>query len=61
MKKKIFITGAVREYDSSNPQQFATDIKEYIIQHLVNPDSASAINVMVDAPTKDTVRITFPF
>lgn len=61
MKKKIFITGAVREYDSNNPQCFANEIKDYIVQHLVNPQSASIINVIVDEPSKNSVRITFPF
>lgn len=34
MKKKIFITGAVREYDSANPQQLAEEIKEYLCHNL---------------------------
>lgn len=30
MKKKIFITGAVRDYDSANPKVFTDEIEDYI-------------------------------
>lgn len=61
MKKKIFITGAVREYDSANPQQLADEIKEYICNNLVNAESADAVSVVVDEPVEKAVRIRYPF
>lgn len=61
MKKKIFITGAVREYDSANPQQLADEIKQYLLNHLIQPDCADSVNVYVSEPVEKTVRIFYPF
>lgn len=61
MKKKIFITGAVREYDSANPQQLADEIKQYLLDHLIQPECADSVNVFVSEPVEKTVRILFPF
>lgn len=61
MKKKIFITGAVREYDSSNPQKLADEIKKYLIDHIIQPECADAVNVFVSEPAEKTVRIFYPF
>lgn len=61
MKKKIFITGAVRDYDSAAPHKLADEIKDYICQNLVTPECRNTINVLVDEPTADQVRIRFPF
>ena len=61
MKKKIFVTGEVREYDSSNPQKLADEIKQYLLDHLIEPQSADAVNVIIDEPIEKTVRIHFPF
>lgn len=61
MKKKIFITGAVREYDSADPQKLADEIKDYICQNIVGPECADQIEVFVDEPKDKTVRIRYPF
>lgn len=61
MKKKIFITGAVREYDSADPQKLADEIKQYLIDHLIQPDCADSVNVYVSEPEEKTVRIFYPF
>lgn len=61
MKKKIFITGEVREFDSANPQKLADEIKEYLCQNLVGPACADQVVVFVDEPVDKTVRIRYPF
>lgn len=61
MKKKIFITGAVREYDSADPQKLADEIKQYLIDHLIQPECADAVNVFVSEPMEKTVRIRYLF
>lgn len=61
MKKKIFITGAVREYDSTNPQKLADEIKQYLIDHLIQPECADAVNVFVSESMEKTVRIRYLF
>lgn len=61
MKKKIFITGAVREYDSSNPKQFADSIADFIKANLVNVNSANNVNVLTSEPDPSKLLIIFPF
>lgn len=61
MKKKIFITGAVREYDSANPKAFTDGIEEYIKSNLVDADSADNISVSVQEKSLDEVCIRFNF
>lgn len=61
MKKKIFITGAVREYDSANPKAFTDEIEEYIKDKLVIPDDAHKISVTTFENTPDELLISFNF
>lgn len=61
MKKKIFITGAVRDYDCTNPKAFTDGIEDYICHHQATPECADSISVVVDEPYTDTIRILFPF
>jgi hypothetical protein len=58
MKKKIFITGEVREYDSANPKTFTDGIEQYLLTNIVAPNS----NIRVIATsTDDTITIKMPF
>lgn len=61
MKKKIFITGAVREYDSANPKAFTDEIEEYIKDKLVIPDDAQKISVTTfeNNPEELTIMCNF--
>lgn len=61
MKKKIFIAGDVREYDSSNPSTFTDSIKEFITDNLVSPETASEVSVTLQEAASDHLIITFPF
>lgn len=61
MKKKIFIAGAVREYDSDAPKQFETEIEEYIKQNLVNAECADAVKVLTNELSPDELRVEFGF
>lgn len=61
MNKKIFITGAVREYDSTAPEQFETEIEDYIKQNIVNPNCANAVMVRVKEVSPNEICIEFGF
>lgn len=61
MKKKIFITGAVREYDSANPNTFTKGIEDYIKTNLVTANCADAINVSVTESVANELTIKFNF
>lgn len=61
MKKKIFITGAVREYDSSNPVAFTNAISDYIKENIVDEKSRDKISVSVREVSPDQLVINFPF
>lgn len=61
MKKKIFITGAVRQYDSAAPEQFETEIEDYIKQNIVTPNCANAVKVCVQEVSDDEICISFGF
>lgn len=61
MKKKIFITGKVREFDSTNPQEFTDGIEEYIRTNIVNEESASCIRVKASETAPNEVRIDMLF
>lgn len=61
MKKKIFITGATREYDSANPNAFAEGIEDYIKTNLVTANCADAINVSVTESVANELTIKFNF
>ena len=61
MKKKIFITGAVREYDSANPKAFTDEIEDYIKANLVDANSADNISVSVQENSSDEISILFNF
>lgn len=61
MKKRIFISGAVREYDSEHPEILAEEIRQYICDHLVAPENQDIVKVTVDEPEDKVVRICFLF
>lgn len=61
MKKKIFITGKVREFDSTNPKDFTDGIEEYIRTIIVNEESASCIRVKASETAPNEVRIDMQF
>lgn len=61
MKKKIFITGKVREFDSTNPKDFTDGIEEYIRTNIVNEESASCIRVKASETAPNEVRIDMLF
>lgn len=59
MKKKIFIAGAVREYDSDAPKQFENEIEEYIKQNLVNTECADAVKVFTTELSTDALCVKY--
>lgn len=61
MKKKIFITGKVREFDSTSPKDFTDGIEEYIKNNIVNEESANEIKVKATetAPNEVTIDMFF--
>ena len=61
MKKTVFMTGVVRDYDSATRQTMANEMKDYICQNIVGPDCAEYVKVIIDEPDDKTVRIRFPF
>lgn len=61
MKKKIFITGKVREFDSTNPKEFTDGIEEYIRTNIVNEESASCIRVKASETAPNEVQIDMLF
>lgn len=61
MKKKIFITGAVREYDSANQKAFTDEIELFIKSNIVVGDSADNISVSVLECSSDEINIRFNF
>lgn len=61
MKKKIFITGSVREYDSSKQEVFAQDIANFIKENLADENSRNHIAVKVREVSPEQIVIEFPF
>ncbi len=61
MKKKIFITGAVREYDSSKPEEFANAISDFIKENMADEKSRDNIVVNVHETSPNQIVIEFPF
>lgn len=61
MKKKIFITGAVREYDSANPKAFTDEIEEYIKTNLVDSNNATFVKVYSIEGSKTELTVKFDF
>lgn len=61
MKKKIFITGMVREFDSTNPKDFTDGIEEYIKNNIVDESLADIIkvNAYETAPNEITIDMLF--
>lgn len=61
MKKKIFITGKVREFDSTDPKEFTDGIEEYIKNNIVDEKSSDIIKVNASetAPNEITVDMLF--
>lgn len=61
MKKKIFITGKVREFDSTNPKDFTDGIEKYIKDNIVDESLADIIKVEAyeTAPNEITIDMMF--
>lgn len=61
MKKKIFITGMVREFDSTSPKDFTDGIEEYIKNNIVDEGLADMIKVNASetAPNEITINMLF--
>lgn len=61
MKKKIFITGAVREFDSKHPETFCEGIENYIKNHIINKESANRVKVTATETNPKELTIKFLF
>lgn len=61
MKKKIFITGEVREYETENAKDFYKGIEDYIKDNLVPADSADNVTVSTFENATNDLTITFKF
>lgn len=61
MKKKIFITGATREYDSANPKAFTDEIEDYIKNNMVKPDDVDKITVSTFENSENELTLRFNF
>ncbi len=61
MKKKIFIAGDVREYDSANPTAFTDPITQYIKGNIANSGSAAFVSTIAKEIAPDLLLIRFPF
>lgn len=61
MNKKIFITGAVRDYDSSKPEEFADAIAQFIKDNMVDEKSKENISVAVREVSPNQIVISFLF
>lgn len=61
MKKKIFITGAVREFDSTDPKSFCEGIENYIKNHIINEESANRVKVTATETNPKELTIKFLF
>ena len=61
MKKKIFITGEVREYETDNAKDFCKGIEDYIKDNLVPADSTDNVTVSTFENAADDLTITFKF
>lgn len=57
MKKKIFITGAVREFDSTDPKSFCEGIENYIKDNLIDNNPEFKVTATKTAPNEVTVEI----
>lgn len=61
LKKKIFIAGAVREYDSANPKAFTDEIGDYLKTKVVNPESAANISVSTAESSLNELNVVYHF
>lgn len=61
MKKKIFITGAVRDYDSANPKVFTDEIEDYIKNNMVKPEDVDKITVSTFENSENELTLRFNF
>lgn len=61
MKKKIFISGKTREFDSADPKPFCKEIEEYIKANIVNEESADTIKVSATLNGEKEVIIHMAF
>ena len=61
MKKKIFITGAVRDYDSANPKVFTDEIEDYIKNNMVKLEDVDKITVSTFENSENELTLRFNF
>lgn len=61
MKKKIFITGKVREFDSTNPKDFTDGIEEYIKNNIVDESLADIIKVNASETATNEITVDMLF
>lgn len=61
MKKKIFISGKTREFDSANPEPFCKEIEEYIKANQVDPKCTDDVKVRAYTSGSDEITIECPF
>ena len=61
MKKKIFITGAVRDYDSANPKVFTEEIEDYIKNNMVKLEDVDKITVSTFENSENELTLRFNF
>lgn len=61
MNKKIFITGKVRDFDSTDPKDFTDGIEEYIKNNIVDKELADIIkvNAYETAPNEISIDMLF--
>lgn len=61
MTKKIFVTGAVREFDSTNPKPFIDGIVDFLTTNIINPADKNICNITAVEANPNRVEINFNF
>lgn len=61
MNKRIFITGKVREFDSTNPKDFTDGIEEYIKNNIVDESLADIIKVNASETATNEITVDMLF
>ena len=61
MKKKIFITGADRDYDSANHKVFTDEIEDYIKNNMVKLEDVDKITVSTFENSENELTLRFNF
>ena len=59
--QEIFITGKVREFDSTNPKDFTDGIEEYIKNNIVDESLADMIKVNASETATNEITIDMSF